>query len=479
MSTCLGLLDTHMHMLTRTCSHAHLCPHACACTHTHSHNLLHCDTIRISCSLHILTHAHTHIHMHVHHKPQHTRTRTPHPHTHPHTHTRTRTHTHTHMLTLHKHTLMHTHAHTHILHTHTYSQDNVKNPRETRHTFTPHEGGNIEETTVELELLPTDPPLELSIRSTSSTISSQQPMPSVDFNSPTQAQAQLSGVWASRAQLPLPLEPRDTLKASENRTRPKTPGSRQGESAADQDQQPTFEYQGQPLLGAWAKPGVSGASVIRGAVDQKSLPRAISPLPHSSSGSHSSNSRLSSGSNYGARTPDLKKSSRPGDRFTPQRTGGNARKSLKHSLSGPAKEKKDHAYMPRRSQSEKFQTGTFQNMGNTTQVRGTEDYIHHHHQPRSQQGSRGAGHRQGQQRNEPMARGELVREGVDRLNQGDEFDGRNGAMDYIRSYSDTTTLNPIHEADQLPNSGRPVSEPTSRGRGRTRNRRRQGHGPRQ
>jgi len=262
--------NTHTHMLTlnKHTSHIHLCScaHTLMLTHIHAHTL----------------HPHTPTHAHIHY-------------THIHTLTLTHTHyTHIHTLTL-----------THTYYTHTYSQDNVKNPRETRHTFTPHEGGNIEETTVELELLPTDPPLELSIRSTSSTISSHQPMPSVDFNSPTQAQAQLSGIWASRAQLPLPLEPRDTLIASENRTTLKTPGSRRGESAADQDKQPTFEYQGQPLLGAWAKPGVSGASVVRGAVDQKSLPRAISPLPHSSSGSHSSNSRLSSGSNYGARTPSV------------------------------------------------------------------------------------------------------------------------------------------------------------------------------
>ena len=247
--------------------------------------------------------------------------------------------------------------------------------------------------------------------------------------------------------------------------RPRTPKSSQGVPATDAEEQPSFKYEGQPLIGVWAKAGVSGASVIKSAVEsQRAVPRrTFSPI---STGHCSSNSSLSSGSSRGTHTPDLRRS--PGPTHHER-----SRKQLKHSVSGPVKGNQASSVyrgqMPRRSQSEQFPVEAFQ------EVRTDSNFIHHRLKTQQVPAERGVG----QQRHKSTLKTEERREREDRQNQREVSDRRQSleGVDYDRSCSDTTTLRPIEEGGQR--SKRPESEPASRGRRKTRNQKHQhGRSPR-
>lgn len=215
------------------------------------------------------------------------------------------------------------------------------------------------------------------------------------------------------------------------------------------------------MIGVWAKASVSGASVIKSAVEsQRAVPRrTFSPI---SMGHCSSNSSLSGSS----RGPDLRRSPGPTHH-------GRSRKQLKHSVSGPVKGNQAtmvyHGQMPRRSQSEQFPVEAFQ------EVRTDSNFIHHRLKTQQVPAERGVG----QQRHDSTLKREERRERGDRQNQSEVLDRRQSleGVDYNRSYSDTTTLRPIEEGGQR--SKRPETEPASRGRGKTRNQKHQhGRSPR-
>lgn len=249
--------------------------------------------------------------------------------------------------------------------------------------------------------------------------------------------------------------------------RPRTPKSGQGVPATGAENQPTFKYEGQPLIGAWAKAGVSGASVIRSAVEsQRAVPSTFSLMPNTSLGHYSSNSSLSSGSSHGAHTPDIRRSPRPNHRER-------SRQQLKHSVSGPVRENQGasvyRGQMPRRSQSEQFPVETFQ------EVRRNSSFIHHHLKTQQVPAKRDVG----QQRHDSTLKREERREREDRKDQSEVLDRRPSfeGVDYNRSYSDSTNLRRIGEEGQ--HSKRPGSEPASRGKGRNRHQRHQhGRSPR-
>ena len=305
-------------------------------------------------------------------------------------------------------------------------------PYETRHLFSPKEGGNTEETTVDLELyqypLPPSSTSEITMTtsSTTSTLSNQSNLRPDEINlvSPKTSQPQLSGIWASRAHFPgTPLEPRDrnaTEVSLRRNSRHELP-DRVGEYQSPVENQ----YSGQPLLGAWATPGSSGATVVRSS-------RGVSPGPPSMR-SHSAGSSVSSGTGsiQGARTPP-------------------SGKLLKHSVSGPVRQSPPveyHAQRNRLVSSDHFNRRDFSGVGNS------DNYRHSPRgRPREYQPSRGQWR--------PRRMDESPLRGDQGLNRGggrrDDYSG------YQRSFSDTTALQPV--AGESPSPRKPGSEPTRRGR---------------
>ena len=343
----------------------------------------------------------------------------------------------------------------------------MKAPHRTEHVFSPREGGYTEEITVELELQPS--PSESRVEDVSTLIEQNQPhLSKVDFPSPTQSQPQLAGIWASRAQFPgTPLEPRQTLISSEETVKPKRSFS--AVELTDGQRQTGYSYSGNPLLGAWAKPGISGASVIKSAVQ-----RPASPAYSSNSSSGSSTPRTT-----GNRT-DLRG-------LVPQ---------LKYSISGPVgvqpQARSPYSYhQDRRHHSEQFTRRDFQGVSDRY-VQDVSRNEPHQVSPRgrNQQGNRGQrrGRGSGRRLSEtPRLEGEGPRrpdgEGPWRTPRGGRFRDRGPQgqgprkplsppleLDYQRSFSDTKAMKRQQQSgsgESQQSSKRPESEPPPRERGRT------------
>ena len=358
----------------------------------------------------------------------------------------------------------------------------MKAPHRTEHVFSPREGGHTEEIDVELELQPS--PSDSRVEDVGTLTGQGTLRPNeIELISRTQSQPQLTGIWASRAQFPgTPLEPREALLSSGETAKLKR--SITAKELTDGQQQTEYAYTGKPLQGAWAKSGISGASVIKSALQ-------IPASPAYSSNSSPISSGRSTPRNTGDRTPDF------GIIITPQ---------LKHSVSGPVRPH-PQAQSPssyrhdRRSHSEQFTRRDFQEARHRhTQDTGRNDYYQGSPRGRTQQGgTRGQGRGRGSGRRlseTPTLEGEgprrtdgegegprrtdgegwvTQRGGRSSRDRGDRGRGFRASlsphpeMDYQRSYSDTKAMKQQQNGRRgsQQSSRRPESEPPSRGRGRT------------
>ena len=205
----------------------------------------------------------------------------------------------------------------------------MNSPRVTEHTFAQREEGCCEEVTVALTLAPKRPPTQTPDTIKSVTSSSTLSRDSLSH---------LSGIWAARAQVVIPLEPRNTNhlvdeeeEEEEEESVPQRAVSAGGGGGRGGSLERTFhqastdslkqvvEYRGQPLLGAWSKPGQTGASIL-----QSSL----------------STPRLGGGGGGGGATPQSLSPSMAlaGGGRTGYREGGGVEgfgRGFKHSFSGP------------------------------------------------------------------------------------------------------------------------------------------------